>query len=510
MGVFVNQSQDRPGRALRDGPANAARTTQRREGEPAATPGQPTFKQTLNSSDRVQSQLQLQQTLNQSPRVAAQMKLADVLNSRSDALPVNHPLQREGETEEEQEVLQGEFEPVQRQASAGEDEKPIQGKSETVLEKEADVIGNEALGATVQTRANTISPYTYNTIIQRLVDPDLPNGTKVYVSNPDSQYYEWRGTIVRKGEDENTFEVRIGDPNNWRAASVTETFSINDLVQLPQQRDFNDQSLAEATGSQLDAIKEMGIVGHNRGIAEGSFTGRKDERGNIDIRASPEAIRQLREQVLDFTAHARALAERVREGQGKVGKFLRVYRGMHSPDVYALEPGATIVEPIPFSTTFNKQFAKKWTETDQPHEAVIMKIEVPISFPMIYLSSPKWLGNFRVLGNEVVNQGQQEVTLAPMQLRITDMHMEGEYKVFDMLAEHPLSDEDIAEIFGEASALSAERRRQIELDAEYEDEIDDNIEDEIDEYDPEELTVAEAEAEARYQSYASELGEHRS
>ncbi len=89
MGVFVHQKQDRPGRALTDGQTHsAARTMQRREDEPAATPGQPTFEQTLNSSDRVQSQLQLQQMLNQSPSVTAHRQLATSLSA-------TQPLQRQ-------------------------------------------------------------------------------------------------------------------------------------------------------------------------------------------------------------------------------------------------------------------------------------------------------------------------------------------------------------------------------------------------------------------------------
>ncbi len=325
-------------------------------------------------------------------------------------------------------------------------------------------LGNNVFSSALPISSEINHAYAQEAIIQRLIDIDVPLGVKVYVCDEESDYYEWQGRVI--GRKDNKLKVRISDPDNWRAKSIEVEMAVNQLVQIPEEIDFHELSLEDATRSQLSGIEKRGIAGHNMGIVEGRFTGRKDEEGNIDTTTSPEGIRLLRDETLRFMGDARALGEGVKEDQRRAGMFLQLYRGMHSATVYNLRPGAVITEPLPFSTTFNKSFARTWSETDAPNESIIMKIQLPVNFPMIFLSSPKWLGNFDVLGNQIVNQQQQEVTVAPMQLRILDSHMEGTVKVFDVLAEKPLSDEEVWEIFGDAAQLSRERREEAEAERE--------------------------------------------
>lgn len=303
--------------------------------------------------------------------------------------------------------------------------------------------------------------YSRTAIIQRLIDIDVPTGTKAYVSNRDSGYYEWKATIKAKSWRRGMLTVELTNPENWRARPLTTQMDIKDLTQIPDSgTDFSEDSLRETAESQLGGVKDRHLLGDLRGIVEGRFTGRKTEDGGIDTRSSPESIRMLRDQVLIFLNQARSLAHKVSTERTTTGKMLRLYRGMHSPQVFAMKPGHVFSEPLPFSTTFKKTFARQWSQTESENESVIMNIQVPANFPMIFLSTPSWLHDFSDNGGYVVNQGQQEVTLTPMELRITHEHMEGDHKVFDVIAEKPLSDEEVWDIFGAAAEESRHLREE--------------------------------------------------
>jgi hypothetical protein len=130
MGTFTQKSRESKGRAITDGAArkesSVDQSLQRADERPAAVAHQ-ALEQSLNQSDKVQTQLRLQQSLNESPRVVAQMKLAATLSGHQSETQSQQPVQRQDALEDE--------ELTQRQASL-EDEEPLQGKLEAVQREE--------------------------------------------------------------------------------------------------------------------------------------------------------------------------------------------------------------------------------------------------------------------------------------------------------------------------------------------------------------------------------------
>jgi hypothetical protein len=136
MSTFADKSEKHQRRALTERPAqgelDSRRTLQPIDQRPAAVT-QRALGESLNRSDKVQSQLQLQQMFDQSPRVAAQMKLAAVLSGQSSTLQPQQPVQR-------QEALEDE-EMIQRQESLEEDE---------LLENESATAAMQRVAASVE------------------------------------------------------------------------------------------------------------------------------------------------------------------------------------------------------------------------------------------------------------------------------------------------------------------------------------------------------------------------
>ncbi len=138
MNTFVQQRRENRSNANAGRKAGAdGAALQLVDNRPAAIT-QRALDTSLNSSAKVQSQLQLKQMLNQSPSVTAQMKLAESLSSRQDSLQMKKVVQRQDAVEdeelaqrqpslEEEEPLQGKLLPVQREVMP-EEEEPMQGK----------------------------------------------------------------------------------------------------------------------------------------------------------------------------------------------------------------------------------------------------------------------------------------------------------------------------------------------------------------------------------------------
>jgi hypothetical protein len=128
MKTFTTKKRERRSRADTDGPAqggDATRTTPRLVDNRPAAVTQRSLDESLNRSDKVQSQLQLQQSLNESPRVAAQMKLAATLSGRNSGPQTQQPVQRQ-EAIEEEGMIQRQANQRKRAGNGSNEQSPIQ------------------------------------------------------------------------------------------------------------------------------------------------------------------------------------------------------------------------------------------------------------------------------------------------------------------------------------------------------------------------------------------------
>jgi hypothetical protein len=103
MSTFAQKNRE--SRAATDGAArqenSVDQSLQRADERPAAVAHQ-ALEQSLNQSDKVQTQLRLQQSLNESPRVVAQMKLAATLSGHQSETQSQQPVQRQDALEDEE------------------------------------------------------------------------------------------------------------------------------------------------------------------------------------------------------------------------------------------------------------------------------------------------------------------------------------------------------------------------------------------------------------------------
>jgi hypothetical protein len=160
-----------------------------------------------------------------------------------------------------------------------------------------------------------------------------------------------------------------------------------------------------------------------RGIRPGTFTGYKDDSGALDLMSEARAVNlwQKTDDFIHVAKIAKADTERA-VGQRANNTVLTLYRGLHSNLIAAKNVGDVMEEPIPFSTTSNKNFPTQWVGDGSGGSRVIIVMTVPLNYLMIMLSYPR---QDMALNKQLQNQEQQEVTLSPSILRIKDKKVEG-------------------------------------------------------------------------------------
>ena len=98
-------------------------------------------------------------------------------------------------------------------------------------------------------------------------------------------------------------------------------------------------------------------------------------------------------------------------------------------EILHLNKGDKIIQPIPFSTSYDPLFSLVWGDDKV---CCLFIIKVPLNYPVVFLSSPLYDPYQYGLSNDsfssgYINQGQREITLPPSVLKINNIISISEY-----------------------------------------------------------------------------------
>lgn len=180
-----------------------------------------------------------------------------------------------------------------------------------------------------------------------------------------------------------------------------------------------------ATGHSIAFGKNRASRTLANSVIGGSFTGKRDQRGQIHVENGDEKENQALDDLKDEVKTFYEITDQLRKdyqdafAASRV-KHITVYRAVATSN----RDQVTFVESLPSSASFSLDFVKDWTKNRGKENYIIFEISVPVTHNMLVLAYPE---NYTLQYPKPLNQKQAEVTLAPTTLTKTSSRNDDGY-----------------------------------------------------------------------------------